>query len=134
MIRKLIKEYGSLSEKEQEKVESIHEYLVNINGLTPLSSPFFFREISSSSRFFRFTLFQEKQLDLLLDYIETKEEAEKKERPLNGENGMVNISESNFTMSDGLLHINLPNILKLNSADLFPNQDLLRDSKLERNF
>lgn len=65
---------------------------------------------------------------MLLEYIELKEETEKKEKP-NGENGMTNISESNFTMSDGLLHINLPNILKLNSADFFANQDLLRDSK-----
>lgn len=57
-----------------------------------------------------------------------KEEVERKEKP-DEENGVVNISESNFTVSDGLLHINLPNILKLNSADFFANQDLLRDSK-----
>lgn len=54
MIRKLIKEYGSLSEKEQEKVESIHEYLVNINGLTPLSPPFFFSRNLVIVTFFSF--------------------------------------------------------------------------------
>lgn len=69
---------------------------------------------------------------MLLEYIEMKEEVERKEKP-DEENGVVNISESNFTVSDGLLHINLPNILKLNSADFFANQDLLRDSKFTRN-
>lgn len=64
----------------------------------------------------------------MLEYIEMKEEVERKEKP--SEDEMVNISESNFTVPDGLLHINLPNILKLNSADFFANQDLLRDSKV----
>ena len=31
VIRNLIKEYGTLSEKEQEKVEAIHEYLVKFD-------------------------------------------------------------------------------------------------------
>lgn len=93
-------------------------------------------------------LFQAKQLDLMLEYIEVKEEAEKNGKSANGiaegkggksipqyQVGMSNASNASYsTRPDSFSPLmNAPNLLKLSNTNLLTNEQLFQESK-SRNF
>ncbi|KOC66465.1 hypothetical protein WH47_08858 [Habropoda laboriosa] len=75
-----------------------------------------------------------RQLDLLLEYIEAKEESEKKGKwssPIGGSRGMSNASNGSYSTRPATFSplMNAPNPLKLSNVNFLTDRVLLRESK-----